>query len=90
MSVKNWTPSERMLFGVLVIVGYIAVVWYGASGRATGANAETTIHDAMTMLGPLLGTVVYSVFKGETPPNAGTTTATTTPAVEPSPSPLAS
>jgi hypothetical protein len=58
---------ERLLFGILVIVGYVLVVWYGASGKAEAKEASQIVHDAMLALGPLVGVVIYSVFKADKP-----------------------
>ena len=66
---KPTSPSsqtvERLTFGFIVIVGYILVTWYGASGKAEAKEAGQIVHDAMLALGPLVGVIVYAIFKAD-------------------------
>ena len=62
---------ERLLFGCIVIVGYILVTWYGASGKAEAKEAGQIVHDAMLALGPLVGVIVYAIFKADKDPTPG-------------------
>lgn len=61
---------ERLAFGTIVIVGYILVTWYGASGKAEAKEAGQIVHDAMLALGPLVGVIVYAIFKADKDPAA--------------------
>lgn len=56
--------SERVLFGLFIIGGYLAV---GAVGAycATSPSAVQITHDAQTTLGPLLGVIVNSIWRNQ-------------------------
>lgn len=59
----DWLP-ERILFGSMIIIGYIAVVVVGTARADNLPPAGAALlHDAMLALGPLAGMVIQSVFK---------------------------
>lgn len=58
--------SERMVFGLLVFVGYIALVIIGTARANELPTASAAIlHDGMLALGPLAGMIIQSVFKSD-------------------------
>ena len=71
VSAPSSQSVERLLFGCIVIVGYILVTWYGASGKAEAKEAGQIVHDAMLALGPLVGVIVYAIFKADKDPTPG-------------------
>lgn len=74
-------PGERVLFGMLIIAGYYALVglaiimpvvavWALPPDKVTEelptlANAETVVRDALLVIGPLLGVIVTRSWREE-------------------------
>lgn len=58
--------SERMVFGLLLIVGYLGIL---ALSMLAPLNAPTEAraiaHDGLLVLGPLLGTIVSAIWKSD-------------------------
>lgn len=63
MSKDNWL-SERILFGLLIIGGYIALS--GMSILAPlNAEARQTARDVLLVLGPILGVIANAIWKSD-------------------------
>lgn len=56
--------SERLIFGLLIIVGYFLV---GAFGGLSTLNEQQhgTIRDVMLTVGPILGMIAQSIWKND-------------------------
>ncbi len=52
--------SERMVFGLLIIVGYFAIV---GGTMFIPAASQANAKDALLVIGPLLGTIVSAIWK---------------------------
>ncbi len=58
---RDWL-SERVLFGLLIIAGYFAVV---AGTMFIPAANSGNAKDALLVIGPLLGVIVNSIWKAD-------------------------
>lgn len=61
MNGKDWL-SERILFGLLIIIGYLGITGL-AVFLATTPEARQTAKDALLVLGPLLGVIVQAIWR---------------------------
>jgi hypothetical protein len=63
LKISDWL-SERILFGTLIIVSYLAVCLVGSVGQLTPAG-ESVVHDAMLGLGPIVGLIAAAIWKSD-------------------------
>lgn len=63
MKISDWL-SERILFGTLIIVSYLAVCIIGSMCNLTPAG-ESVVHDAMLGLGPIVGLIAAAIWKSD-------------------------
>jgi peptidoglycan/LPS O-acetylase OafA/YrhL len=54
--------AERVIFGLLLIGGYIGLVVLGAAG-VTDTDARQLIRDALLVLGPVIGGIATAIWK---------------------------
>lgn len=59
MSKEGWW-SERILFGLLIIVGYLGIV---VGTMFIKPEQSSNAKDALLVIGPLLGVIVNSIWK---------------------------
>lgn len=89
MKPTEWL-SERILFGSLIIVGYLLVCVVGAC--LPGAD-KSVVHDAMLGLGPIVGLIAAAIWKSDKADKQNATTmatlANTVAAQSPNPQPPA-
>lgn len=63
MKIGDWM-SERILFGSLIILGYLIVCIVGSVAPLNTAG-ESVVHDAMLGLGPIVGLIAAAIWKSD-------------------------
>ena len=65
-SVREWL-SERILFGLLILGGYIGLLVFVGMNKDLGATAGAaqlqTVRDGLLVLGPVVGMIAQAIWK---------------------------
>ena len=62
MSKSDWL-SERMVFGVLLIVGFISLVAFGMLWPGLDTEQRQYGRDGLLVLGPVVGIIAQAIWK---------------------------
>lgn len=66
----RFTKIERIVFGLLIIGGYLGIAGIGAIlfHKAADKDSLQLTRDAMLTIGPLIGIIVKSIWEAREPP----------------------
>lgn len=64
MKKEDWV-SERIVFGLVILVGYFSVGGIGAFLLRDSKEALAVTRDVLITVGPLLGVIVNSIWKAD-------------------------